>query len=229
MMSDQQIRIFPLGDSALTVEFGQTIATELNISAIALSSHFEQHPFPGFIESVPAYASTTLFYDLPAVRREFPDFPSVFDAVKNLASAALGKLDNSTEESSRTIEVPVYFDDGSALDIDHIVQRTGLDRSKIIDIFTERTYRVFMLGFLPGFTYMGEVDDRIATPRKQSPRIQIPKGSVGIAGTQTGIYSLESPGGWQIIGRTDVEMFTPEAENPCYLRPGDHVRFFWKK
>jgi KipI family sensor histidine kinase inhibitor len=102
----------------------------------------------------------------------------------------------------------------------------NLTPDKVVEIFLSKTYRVFMLGFLPGFSYMGEVDERIVTPRRQTPRTKVPKGSVGIAGRQTGIYSLESPGGWQIIGRTIVELFTPEAETPTFLQAGDSVKFY---
>jgi inhibitor of KinA len=101
-----------------------------------------------------------------------------------------------------------------------------LQTSEVVEIFTATTYRVYMLGFLPGFAYMGEVDARIATPRRSSPRTKTPKGSVGIAGKQTGIYPLESPGGWQIIGATDVELFTPESESQTFLQAGDTVKFY---
>jgi KipI family sensor histidine kinase inhibitor len=119
----------------------------------------------------------------------------------------------------------VRFDDGSAPDLGFVAESSGLSREKVIEIFVSVTYRVYMLGFLPGFSYMGEVDDRIATERKETPRLSVPKGSVGIAGKQTGIYSLESPGGWQIIGRTTAKLFTPRAERPSLLQPGDQVRF----
>lgn len=224
-MTDESIRIFPLGDSALTVEFGNTISVDLNKRAITLADHFQQNPFPGFIESLPAYASTTIFYDMLEVRRAFAEFAMAFDAVKNLTAEAIRNLKSSQSETSRTIEIPVHFDDKHALDIDYVAEQNNLSRDKVIDIFTATTYRVFMLGFLPGFTYMGEVDERIATPRRETPRTIVPKGSVGIAGRQTGIYSLASPGGWQIIGRTDVEMFTPNAKSPSLLQPGDEVRF----
>ena len=224
-MSSENVRIFPLGDSALTVEFGKTVSASLNKKAIALSEHFEHHPFPGFIECVPAYSSTTVFYDLVTVRRGFPDFTSAFDAVEKLVIDAVQNIDITQVDATRTVEIPVYFDKGSALDLEYVAERSGMSPTDVIDLFTAATYRVFMLGFLPGFTYMGEVDERIAVPRKESPRLAVPKGSVGIAGTQTGIYSLDSPGGWQIIGRTEVEMFTPDAETPTYLRPGDQVRF----
>lgn len=224
-MTDESIRIFPLGDSALTVEFGRRVSVDLNKRAIALADHFHQNSFRGFIESVPAYASTTIFYDLLEVRRAFTKSSSAFDAVKSTVIEAINNLNTSTLENSRTIEIPVDFDDKHALDLDFVAKQKNLSPNKVIDIFTAVTYRVFMLGFLPGFTYMGEVDERIATPRRETPRTLVPKGSVGIAGRQTGIYSLASPGGWQIIGRTNVDIFTPDAESPSLLQPGDEVRF----
>jgi KipI family sensor histidine kinase inhibitor len=127
------------------------------------------------------------------------------------------------------IEIPVCFDERYALDLNFVASSNDLSPDKVIEIFLAVTYRVYMLGFLPGFSYMGEVDRRIATPRKSSPRLKVPKGSVGIAGKQTGIYSLESPGGWQIIGRTDIELFTPQAESPTFLHAGDSVRFYEAK
>ena len=224
-MAKDGIRIFPLGDSALTVEFGNSISVDLNRRAIALAGHFQNNPFPGFVETVPAYASATIFYKLVEVRSAFPEFPSAFDAVKSLAATAIRNLIASQPEAARNIEIPIHFDAESALDLDCVAEQNNLSRGEVIDIFTAVTYRVFMLGFLPGFTYMGEVDERIATPRHETPRTMVPKGSVGIAGRQTGIYSLASPGGWQIIGRTDVEIFTPNDDDVCLLRPGDQVKF----
>lgn len=224
-MMDESIRIFPLGESALTVEFGNSISVDLNRRSIALADHFQHNPFPGFIESVPAYASTTVFYDLIEVRREFSEFATAFEALKTLTVSAIDNLSLAEDEPTRTIEIPVHFDAESAPDLEFVAAQSYLSPSRVINIFTAVTYRVFMLGFLPGFAYMGEVDERIATPRRETPRTVVPKGSVGIAGKQTGIYSLSSPGGWQIIGRTDVEMFTPDAESPTYLRPGDQVTF----
>lgn len=224
-MSDDKVRIFPLGDSALTIEFGRAISPTLNQKAIALSDFFEKNPFPGFVESVPAYSSTTLFYDLSCVRRNFPEFSTAFEAVKSLAVEAVNGLESFPTETKGKIEIPLHFDEESTLDLRFVADHSGLTPDAVIEIFTGKTYRVFMLGFLPGFSYMGEVDERIATPRKESPRLLVPKGSVGIAGKQTGIYSLDSPGGWQIIGRTDLEMFTPDAETPSLLQPGDEIQF----
>ncbi|MBC7901545.1 MAG: 5-oxoprolinase subunit PxpB [Saprospiraceae bacterium] len=224
-MADGCYRIFPLGDNALTIEFGTDISELLNNKAISLAGYFEAQPFPGFIETVPAYTSTTIFYDLVTVRNEFAGFATAFEAVENIVENVLDKLDKASENGSRIVEIPVSFSESRALDLDFVAESNGLDRSEVIEIFISKIYRVYMLGFLPGFAYMGEVDERIDLPRKASPRLKVPKGSVGIAGRQTGIYPLESPGGWQIIGRTDVELFTPHEDSLCFLRPGDLVTF----
>ncbi len=219
------VRLISLGDSALTVEFGNVISVKLNETAVALSNRLAKDPFPGFIESVPAYASTSIFYDIAEVRRNFPEFPNAFHAVSSIVDLALEDLDTTASSPSRLVEIPVRFDAEAGPDLDIVAESAGISTESVIEIFSGTVYRVFMLGFLPGFSYMGEVDERIATPRKSTPRAVVPKGSVGIAGKQTGIYSLASPGGWQIIGRTDVDMFTPDDESPCLLRPGDNVRF----
>jgi len=224
-MTKDQIRIFSLGDTALTVEFGNTISASLNENAIQLAEDLEQDPFPGFIEAVPAYASTTVFYDVSNVRTAFPDFRTAFEAVRSIANHRIDTLAKSQAKLARNIEIAVHFDREAALDLDEVAERNKLTAKEVIEIFTSTTYRVYMLGFLPGFTYMGEVDERIATPRKETPRTALPKGSVGIAGRQTGIYSLESPGGWQLIGWTPLKLFDPESESPFLFSPGDEVKF----
>jgi inhibitor of KinA len=219
-------KIFPLGDNALTVEFGNEISVEMNSRVVHLADFFERNSFAGFIEIVPAYASLAFFYDVLLVRKNFPDFPTAFEAVKHLTENALQNLDVSSAINSRLIEIPVCFDEESALDLELVARMNDLSAREVVEIFLARTYRVFMLGFLPGFSYMGEIDERIAAPRKDAPRLKVPQGSVGIAGRQTGIYSLESPGGWQIIGRTNVELFTPNAESPTFLQAGDSIKFY---
>lgn len=224
-MSKGSIRYFPLGESAITVEFGNVISVRLNEKAISLARLIEQRGFPGFIETVPAYCSTTVFYDLMTVRRNYPEFPTAFDAVRSIIEVAIIDIGTAVQTDPKPIEIPVDFGSDAALDLAFVAKKSRLSPDEVIAIFTEQVYRVFMLGFLPGFSYMGEVDERIAVPRKPNPRTIVPKGSVGIAGRQTGIYSLESPGGWQIIGRTPTEMFTPDAHEPTYLNAGDAVRF----
>jgi inhibitor of KinA len=219
------VRFFPLGQGALTVDFGNVISEELNRRAIALADLFDKHPFPGLVEAVPAYASTTIFYDPLAIQDQFPDSPSAFAAVKLLVEGALRDL--AVPERSTVIPtiIPVKFDPGSAPDLPYVSEACKLSKTEVIEIFTSLEYRVYMLGFLPGFPYLGQVDPRIAVPRLDSPRLSVPKGSVGIAGRQTGIYPMESPGGWRIIGRTELEIFTPDNDDPCRLRPGDVVKF----
>lgn len=224
-MVDRSVRIFPLGDSAITVEFGNTISPELNTRAIALTEHFTRNPFPGFVEAVPAYTSATVFYDLIAVSRADGGRTTAFDRVRAEVEAALKSIDTAGSAAGRLIEIPVAFDLAGEYDLAYVGERAGLAPSEVVERFVSATYRVYMLGFLPGFTYMGEVDETIATPRKETPRTKVPAGSVGIAGRQTGIYSLESPGGWQIIGRTSVPLFTPGSETPTLLQAGDQVRF----
>ena len=219
-------KIFPIGDNALTIEFGSEIAVELNDRVVQTAEFFERNPFDGLIEMLPAYASLSFFYDVQVVRKNFPDLATAFDAVKYLAENALQNLNESPIVNARLIEIPVSFDAEFALDLEFVAQTNGLSADEVIEIFLARTYRVYMLGFLPGFAYMGEVDECIAAPRKTSPRLKVPKGSVGIAGRQTGIYPLESPGGWQIIGATNVELFTPNAESPTFLQAGDSVKFY---
>ncbi|MBX7055837.1 MAG: 5-oxoprolinase subunit PxpB [Pyrinomonadaceae bacterium] len=228
-MLDLPIRYFPLGDAALTVEFGNSISRVMNQQAISLSQAIERAGFPWLIESAPAYASTTVFYDPAIVKLQFPKAETAFEAVRSLISGIVQSLGESDlPPDTDRIEIPVDFGPDAALDLQLIAETAGLGTLDAIDVFTSCEYRVYMLGFLPGFAYMGEVDERIATPRRSSPRTSVPKGSVGIAGRQTGIYPLRSPGGWQIIGRTNVELFTPFGTELTLLRPGSLVRFVAK-
>ncbi len=219
-------KIFPLGIDALTIEFGCEISPALNDIVISLSKYFENNKFGGFIETVPAYSSMTIFFDVSKVRKTFPDFATAFAAVSYLAETAFFCVQGQMKTTARSIKIPVDFSDEFALDLEFVAMLNNLTKNEVIELFTATTYRVFMLGFLPGFAYMGEIDEFIAAPRKASPRLIVPKGSVGIAGRQTGIYPFDSPGGWQIIGKTDFELFTPKAKNPCALQAGDLVKFY---
>jgi len=210
------MRIFPLGDSAATIEFGNEISTELNDRVLALADDLSSNPFDGLRETVPAYASVTVFYDHRISR---------FNAVKlelEKRAESIGKADSAPP---RVLEIPILISNETSPDLARVAEHAGLAMDEVLEIFLSDTYRVYMLGFLPGFAYMGEVDERIAAPRRETPRTNVAKGSVGIAGKQTGIYPLESPGGWNIIGRTELEMFDPTSDQPCTLKPGDEVRF----
>jgi inhibitor of KinA len=142
-----------------------------------------------------------------------------------MSEIAASHLDEGTTRAARTVEIPIQINDEVSLDLNEVAEWSGLASDTVVEIFLERTYTVFMIGFLPGFAYMGEVDDRIAMPRKNAPRTKVRPGSVAIGGRQTGVYPLESPGGWHIIGLTEMKMFDPENEVLCPLRPGDQVKF----
>lgn len=219
-------KIFSLGEDALTVDFGGEISVEFNVRALNLADFFDANPFDGFVETVPAYGTATVFYDVAAVRKRYPEFFTAFDAVESFVKSALENLISPAPKPTKPIAIPVCFDAEFSPDLDFVAAANNLSKQEIIGIFLGEIYRVFMLGFLPGFSYMGEVDPRIAVPRKKTPRVRVAAGSVGIAGRQTGIYSLESPGGWQIIGRTPFELFTPHGEVPTFFKPGDSVKFY---
>lgn len=220
------MRIFSLGEEAVTVEFGRELSVKSNELAIELAEFIEQQPFPGFIECVPAYASTTVFFDSISVRRSFPNFESPYAAVTEILTRLVKTMGAPRRvRPRRSVEIRVSFAPSDAPDLAALAAEKGIAADDFIEIFISRTYRVYMLGFLPGFAYMGSLDRRIASPRLQTPRLRVPKGSVGIAGRQTGIYPLESPGGWRLIGRTDAELFDPAGEPLCRFAPGDQVRF----
>lgn len=210
------MRIFPLGDSAATIEFGNEISPELNDLVLALTHDLSSDPFAGLRETVPAYASVTVFYDHRISR---------FNAVKLELEKRAESIGRTESAPHRVVKIPLLVSNETSPDLARVAEHAGLAMDEVLDIFLSDTYRVYMLGFLPGFAYMGEVDSKIAAPRLETPRTKVAKGSIGIAGRQTGIYPLESPGGWNIIGRTDLQMFDPKADHPCILKPGDEVRF----
>lgn len=222
-------KFFPLGENALTIEFGNEISEKLNRQVISLDRYLSKIPFQGLLETVPAYASVTVYFDILAVRKAHPNFPTAFEAVENIVSDALKSLKTNKKESSKTIEIPVIFDDESSPDLKFVAEINKLSTEKVIEIFLSQTYRVYMLGFLPGFAYLGKLDEKIAAPRKETPRQFVAAGSVGIAGRQTGIYPFDSPGGWQLIGRTETKLFEPENKTPTLFQTGDSVRFYRAK
>ena len=221
-----EYKIFPICENALTIDFGNTISVELNNKVLQLVDSIKQTNFAGFIETVPAYSSLTIFYDLITVRKTFRDFPNAFSAVRDFVETALNNLSKNEKIQPCLVEIPVCYDEKFAIDLDFVAENSKLSKDEVIKIHTSKEYRVFMIGFLPAFAYLGEIDERISTPRKTSPRTNIEKGSVGIAGNQTGIYPLDSPGGWQIIGKTPLEMFQPKNEQISLLRTGELVKFY---
>lgn len=179
--------------------------------------------FPFCIDIIPAYTTLTIVYDLIQIRKKHK---SAFEWVKTQVEHTIDTCDWNQELNSRSITVPVCYDISFAPDSVRLASTKKVTVDQLIELHHQKNYHVFMIGFLPGFAYMGTVNKRIASPRLAKPRMQVTEGSVGIAGEQTGIYPMESPGGWNIIGRTPLKLFDRVRMNePVLLRPGDHVQF----
>ena len=181
-----------------------------------------EHPFTGFTETVPAYKTITVFYQ-PELMIPFDKSPSIF--VKSHIEKLIAEKSIHPAYKKKFVSIPVCYDEEFGPDLPYISETKGISVQQVIATHQQKDYHVYMMGFLPGFSYMGEVDDTIAVSRKASPRAVIEKGSVGIAGNQTGIYPLTSPGGWQIIGRTPYCLFDIEKEDPFFIKTGDTVHF----
>ena len=214
--------IFPLGDAALTIDFGNVIDEAINKNVLRLFRKL-QHRSPHILDVIPVYSSLTICYDAVALRSAQR---TAFETATAMIEPLLKEEERGIEAPPRRIEIPVCYAQPFALDIDELAAQKTISVDDVIRLHTAKTYRVYMIGFLPGFAYMGSIDEHIAMPRKQQPRTVIPAGSVGIAGEQTGIYPLASPGGWNIIGRTPLKLFDVAKEDSALLRPGDDVSFY---
>ncbi len=214
--------LYPLGDQALTVALGDSIDEEVNRHCIAVAALISAAAIPGIKDVIPAYTTVSVIFDLVEAARHSPD-PSGF--IHQHVSVLLDNYEGGEHPQRRTIEVPACFEAAFAPDLPGLAAAKNLPADQLINIFTASTYRVYMIGFLPGFAYMGKVDDAIAMGRKKQPHLHVDAGSIGIAGNQTGIYPLPSPGGWNIIGRTPLSLFESNTADPCLLRPGDTVTF----
>lgn len=217
--------IYALGDRGLTVSFGNTINEQTNLQCIAFADRLLSLNLTGIRDVVPAYTTVSVYYD-PLVIKELPGVASAQQALITKLTALLNEPQQHATQESRKLKVPVCYDPSLAPDLIQFAADKKLPVEEVIRLHTEKTYRVYMLGFLPGFPYMGTVDERLAAPRKQQPHIKLEAGSVGIAGLQTGIYPLDSPGGWNIIGQTPIRLFDPASEKLTFFRPGDTVSFY---
>lgn len=213
--------IYPLGDSALTIDFGNKIDEELNGYVLQLFRTL-LNSSPVVKDVIPAYSSLSIYYD---VAEQHSNERTAFETMKEIILPFLYN-NHELNVKGRLIKIPVCYSSKFSLDLEELAAQKNFPVEEIIRLHTEKTYRVYMIGFLPGFAYMGTVDKRIATPRKQQPRTSVPAGSIGIAGEQTGIYPLPSPGGWNIIGRTPVKVFAAEKEDAVLFQPGDEVKFY---
>lgn len=211
-----RLTIVPAGDKALAIKVGDTISPEINLAVRNLSVILENQQIPAVLDIVPTYCSILINYD--------PLISSLDELTIKIKD--LGKnINDSTVGSPRTIEIPTVYGGIYGPELGYVAQFNGLTELQVIDIHSGTDYLVYAMGFTPGFTYLGGLSDKIVTPRLQTPRTEIPAGSVGIAEQQTGIYPIESPGGWQLIGRTPVNLFDPTKSPPVIVEPGDYIRF----
>lgn len=217
-------KIFPLSEKAILVEFGSSIDPEILQRVLALRQAIEANPFEGLIETVPTYAALAIYFDPLKVMHSSLAGRNNWERVSGFLQTV--QMQNKSDANpARQVLIPVCYEQEFGLDLIDLAKQLGLSIDEIIRLHLETEYTVYMVGFTPGFAYMGSVDQKIESPRKQSPRKQVPAGSVGIAGRQTGIYPFATPGGWQIIGRTPYRLFSPKENPPALLHTGDQVKF----
>lgn len=218
--------IFSLGDAAVTIDLGNSINRELNLRVRRMQGWIAAHTFPGLKDIVVAYSSLSLFYDPVVIRHTFPGFDTAFECISDKLQQAYRHSEEIQKvPDGELIRIPVCYDDTFGTDLDLISRTNHLTKQEIIDLHLSKSYYVYMIGFLPGFSYMAEVDEKLQVPRKIDP-VPVAPGSIGIAGSQTGVYPISCMGGWQIIGKTPLKLFDETASVPVKLKPGDQVEFY---
>jgi inhibitor of KinA len=219
------VRLYPLGDAAVVLELGQAIAPATHQLIQALARVLGQHPLPGLREYVPAFTTLTVYYDPWVLSQASPVLPyeQVASYLQSLLPAARAALAGYVP--GPLVEIPVCYGGGFGPDLGLVASHAQLSPAEVMARHAQPEYLVYMVGFAPGFPYLGGLDTRLATPRRAQPRPLVPAGAVGIAGAHTGIYSLPTPGGWQLIGRTPLRLFDPGRARPSLLQAGDRLRF----
>jgi len=227
------MKIIPLGDSALVVRVREEFedAPDETLDEVLRVFHLLQRAaIPGVIELAPAYTSVAVFFDPVVILKSSDATEGVFDELATrirsaISGASLRHRRRTAGSTPRLIEIPACYDAEFGFDLERVAEHTKLSTRKIVDLHSAGEYRVACIGFVPGFTFLAGLPKNLATPRRDEPRKEVPPGSVGIGGAQTGIYPLCSPGGWNLIGRTPLKLFDPIKNPPTLLCPGDRVRF----
>ena len=228
------MEIIPLGDSSLIVRVREEFedAPESTLDEVLRVFHqLRKAAIPGVIELAPAYTSIAIFFDPITVAKSSGRSDGLFNwLAARIRAAVAGGVDpgrrvKGRRSDVRIVEIPVCYDPEFAPDMDDVVRHTKISGDRIVELHSTAEYRVACIGFVPGFTFLAGLPKKLATPRRPTPRKEIPPGSVGIGGTQTGIYPLRSPGGWNLIGRTPLKLFDPTKDPPALLCAGDRVRF----
>lgn len=218
------VRLYPLGDAAVVVDFGDVIGEETHQQVRAFAAHLDKHIFEGLVEYVPAFTTVTVYYNpwIISQKGNLNPYTKVTGFLQRMLPYITG---NGKEQERRLVEIPVLYGGGYGPDLAFVAAINELSQEEVIALHSQQDYLVYMIGFAPGFPYLGGLNPKIAAPRQESPRPVVPAGSVGIAGNQTGVYPLPTPGGWQLIGRTPVTLFNPNSTSPSLLHAGDLVRF----
>lgn len=212
----KETRYLTSGDGAITVEFDSAISLDANIKVRGLADAISSVGFEGLIEVVPTYRSVTVHYDPLVITYE-----EVIEYIKKTED----KSEGIKEHKSHIIEIPVCYEDEYGPDLCDVASHNNISIEEVIRRHSSPDYLIYMIGFTPGFPYLGGMDKTIATPRLSKPRLKIEAGSVGIAGEQTGIYPVDSPGGWRIIGKTPLKLYDKDLDTPVLLDMGDYLRF----
>lgn len=222
---NQEFKIYALSEQAVTLSFGNEICESIASKISNFNKLLSRKPFQGFIITVPAYSTLTVYYDLLSVFYSELPGKSSFEKVSDYLKGLKNETENSPDSTPDRITIPVYYGGSSGPDLEEVSRLTNLHVEEIIKMHSTTVYKVYMIGFVPGFAYLGGMNEQLATSRKLMPRAAVPEGSIGIAGKQTGIYPLETPGGWQIIGQTPKKMFDANRLQPSLLKAGDEVKF----
>lgn len=225
MPATASYHMYPCGDHAVTVELGNSVNAVINQKVISLFSYLRDRSIPGVKDIIPAYYTLTIVYDTALLKKKVSS-ATVYEWVCEQIQKAIETCKIDIAKTPAFVRIPVCYDLSLAPDLISLAAAHQIETEEVIQWHTGKTYHVYMIGFLPGFAYMGSVNEKINTPRKTTPRTLVPGGSVGIAGEQTGIYPFDSPGGWQLIGQTPIAMFDIHKTQPCLLQPGDEVTFF---
>ncbi|KPB04534.1 5-oxoprolinase subunit PxpB [Bacillus sp. CHD6a] len=212
-----KIQFHPLGDTGIQVLFGSDISEETNQQIRMFADYLKKVEIEGITELVPAYTTLTVFYR--------PDKISYKDLCNTLQDIKEVLQKEEVQSSAIVYEIPVLYGGDVGLDLSEVASYNGMTEDEVVSIHSNQPYLIYMMGFVPGFPYLGGMPKEIATPRRENPRARIEAGSVGIAGEQTGVYPIETPGGWQIIGRTPVKLYDSERHEPILLSAGAYIRF----
>jgi len=225
MQSQPPLDIYRLSEQAVTIEFGSKIDESILQQVTHFNRLINQNPFPGFQTTVPAYTTLTVFYNPLAVFSSPLPGTSCFEKVSGYLTSLKSKPVSAASVKNETITIPVCYGGVFGPDIADVGKMHHITTDEVIRLHSDAVYKVYMIGFVPGFAYLGGMTDLLTSPRKQVPREVIPAGSVGIAGNQTGVYPLATPGGWQLIGRTPLKLFDVRRSRPSLLKAGDNVVF----